>query len=347
LGWLPLNYLAVVVEHEVFGHGYRIRDINRGRAKVEGYQFNVPPPYGPGGAATSYAVSAKFTVTEESAVAMAGVESTAILSWLTKLKWLESGKIDPRQTALYLLGQYDLTLYIGSLKALNDHEVDGHDIKAYVDSVNHNYTADRLTGRALRSLSWMNLGDAFTYYSVYAWFHYISSGKETSIPMIPVFGYGYLPGIRLGLTPFGPEYFVENFFVKKNQPIYFYAKGGRHAKNNYYGLGMYAPKIWMIGHWAFGLRFDGWWQPKLLLQQGSQNFLEIDLDEKPDPNNPLYSFSQQHAMRLGTAGSVLTSFRITGRSGLEMELGYKTRGFLPGYSLWNSPVTRIYYTLLF
>ena len=347
LGWLPLNYLAVVVEHEIFGHGYRIRDINRGRIKVEGYSFNTPPPYGPGGAATSYKISDQFTTTEESAVAMAGVESTAILAWLAKLKWLESGKIDPRQTALYLLGQYDLVLYIGSLSVLDDEQMDGHDIKAYVESVNLTYTANRLKGARLRSLSWMNLGDPFTYYSIFAWFHYISSGKETSIPMIPIFGYGYLPGIRLGLSPFGPEYFVENFLLKGNRPIYFYAKGGRHAHNNYYGLGMYAPKIWSVGKWAFGLRFDGWRQPKLLLEQGNKEIFEIDFDEPPDPKNPLYPYSQQHKMRFGTAASVLVSFKIDRVSGLETELGYKTPGFLPGYSLRTSPVARLYYTLFF
>jgi hypothetical protein len=347
LGWLPLNYLAIVVEHEIFGHGYRIRDINRGRIKVEGYSFNTPPPYGSGGAATSYEISNRFTTTEETCVAMAGVESTAILALIAKMKWLESGKIDPRQTALYLLGQYDLILYIGSLKVLDDEEMDGHDIKAYVESVNQTYTANRLKGGRLRSLSWMNLGDAFTYYSIYAWFHYISSGKESSIPMIPVFGYGYLPGVRLGLAPFGPEYFVENFLLKENRPIYFYAKGGRHAKNNYYGLGMYAPKIWTAGKWAFGLRFDGWRQPKLLLQPASKNIFEINFDEPPDPNYPIYPYSQQHAMRFGAAGSVLASFNIDKLSGFETELGYKTLGFLPGYSLRTSPVARLYYTLFF
>jgi len=347
MGWLPLNYLAVVAEHEIFGHGYRIRDISHGKVKVEGYSFNTPPPYGPGGAATSYDISAKYTTTDETAVAMAGVESTAILAWIAKLKWLESGKIDPRQVALYLLGQYDLILYIGSLKVLDDNEMDGHDIKAYVESVNQTYTANRLKGGRLRSLSWMNLADPFTYYSIYAWFHYISAGKESQIPMIPLFGYGYLPGIRLGLTPFGPEYFVENFLLKDKQPIYFYAKGGRHAKNNYYGLGMFAPKIWIVDRWTFGARFDGWYQPKLLLQPASINIFEIDFDHPPNPNDPLYPYADQHDMRIGAAGSVLVGCKIDRLSGFETEIGYKAQGFLPGYSLKASPVARVYYTLFF
>jgi len=347
MGWLPLNYLAVVAEHEIFGHGYRIRDINRGRIKVKRYHFETPPPYGEGGGVTIYSVGDKFTTTEESSVAMAGVESTAILAWLAKLKWLESGKIDPRQTALYLLGQYDLILYIGSLDVLDDDELDGHDIHAYVQSVNQTYTASRLTNGGLRSLCWVNLADAFTYYSMYAWFHYISSGKETSIPMIPVFGYGYLPGARLGLTPFGPEYFIENFLLKDHKPIYFYVKGGAHAKNNYYGLGMYAPKIWTVGKFAFGARMDAWRQPKLLLQPGSKNIFEVDFDAPPDKENPLYPYSMQHDQKFGSAVSALISYKIDHLSGFETELGYKTPGFLPGYALRASPVARVYYTLFF
>ncbi len=53
--WLPINYFAMLVQHEIFGHGYRIRDLNtRHIAKVDGYSFEMPPPYGPGGAATYF-----------------------------------------------------------------------------------------------------------------------------------------------------------------------------------------------------------------------------------------------------------------------------------------------------
>jgi hypothetical protein len=346
LGWLPLNYLASVVEHEIFGHGYRIRDINRGRIQAKGYSFNVPPPYGPGGAATSYVIGEDFTTTEESAVAIAGVESTAILALLTKFKWLEPRTIDPRQTALYLINQYDLILYIGSLNTLEESELDGHDMNSYVKSLNQTYTKNRLKRSRLRSLSWMNLLDPFTYYSIYSWFRYVSCGKEMHIPMIPVYGYGYLPGARLGLTPFGPEYFVENFFQKEAQSFYFYLKGGRHAKNNYYGFGFFAPKIWEYGEWNFGFRVDGWAQPKLLLDPASTSILDIDFDKAPNRESPLYPYSHQHEMKIGLSGSFILSFH-RGINGFETELGWKTKGFLPGYPLRSSPIARVYYTLLF
>jgi len=340
MGWLPLNYLAIVAEHEVFGHGYRLRDIGKSKAKVKGYHFGTPPPYGGGGGFTAFDINEKFTSTDSTCVAMAGVESTAILAELTKLKWLEAGKVDPRQSILYLLSQYDLILYIGSLKVLDDNDLDGHDIHSYIKTLNLTYTNKTLSGARLRSLSWMNLADAFTYYSIYAWFHYISSGKESAIPMIPVYGYGWLPGARLGLTPFGPEYFWENYLLKANRPIYFYLKGGRHSLNNYYGLGFYAPKIWTWCRWSLGARFDAWRQPKLLLQPGS-----VPLTDNPETQ--LYPYSEQHAMRNGLSASLIGAYRTEGRSGFEVELGWKTPGFLPGYALRAAPVARVYYSLFF
>ena len=344
LGWLPLNYLAVVAQHEVFGHGYRIREINRGRVQVSGYTFNTPIPYGGGGAATSYYIGPSLTTTEETSISMAGVESTAILAQLTKLKWLEAHHVDPRQAALYLLGQHDLNLYIGSLKTA-DPDLDGHDIHAYIKSLNYTYTNNFISSGRLRSLSWINLGDPFSFYAIYAALRYIFSGRETKIPMIPVYRMGYLPSVRLGLAPFGPEFFVENYLLDGKRPIYFYVKGGRHSQNRYGGLGLYAPWMWAVKKWFFGCRFDAWRQPKLLLQQGSTPFLEIDFDQKPNKEDPIYPYSEQHAMRFGAAGSLILAYH--NRSGFEVELGYKSQGFLPGYALRASPTARLFYTLMF
>ena len=345
LGWMAVNYLAVVVQHEIFGHGYRIRDIHRGRAQVNGYSFNAPIPYGPGGAATSYSISDNLTLTEETSIAMAGVESTAILAFLLKINWLTANWIDPRQAILYLLSEHDLNLYIGSLKSQGD--LSGHDISTYIHSLNHTYTSHLISGARLRSLSWINLADPFTYYSIYAWFHYISSGKETSIPMIPVWGAGLLPNVRLGLTPFGPEFFTEFYLRQGKKPLYFYVKGGSHSDNTYLGLGFFAPSIWTVGKWAFGARFDAWRQPKLLLTPANTPISEIDLDAPPNQQDPLYSYAQQHRTIYSGALSALVSYQSAGRSGFQTELGYKAQGFLPGYALRPSPTARLFYSLVF
>lgn len=55
------------------------------------------------------------------------------------------------------------------------------------------------------------------------------SGEEGPLPMIPIGDYRYLPSFRAGFTPFGTEYYAENFLIKDHKPIYFYLKGGRLA----------------------------------------------------------------------------------------------------------------------
>jgi hypothetical protein len=103
--------------------------------------------------------------------------------------------------------------------------------------------------------------------------------------------------------------------------------------------------MWEIRKWLIGFRFDIFRQPKLLLQEGSIPFSDIDFQEPPNQNNPIYPYSEQHAMRVGWAGSMI--FGYHGRNGFEAELGYKSRGFIPGYALQASPTARLFYTLVF
>ncbi len=336
--WLPVNYFVMLVQHEVFGHGYRIRDLNKHeQAKVIGYEFSWPPPYGHGGAATSFATAYDFTTTGESTVASAGVEGTSILALLTKLKWLESKKIDPRESVLYLLCEQDLTLYIGTLKDKSIRDLQGHDINDYVKALNYTYPDHLLSRGRLRSLSWINLADPFTFYAVYSWFQYLSSGEETKIPMILS---RYLPGFRLGLTPFGPQVFFENFILLKEKPIYAYFSGGHHADNTYLGTGVYVPKAWTVSNWSFGMRIDLWRQPKLLLNPGNRPIEDVNFNKKPLTFNSLYSSAERHSMRSGACGSLIVGYKRMNNSGYEIELGYKSRGFLPGYSLYAAPTVR-------
>lgn len=340
--WLPANYFEVVLQHEVYGHGYRLRDLNRvDQAEVLGYDFGIPIPYGSGGGATFFEISENYTTTEGSMTASAGVESTAILANLTKWKWIEANRIDPRQVFLYLFSQYDLPLYVGSIDGAE--EIDGHDMKIYAEMVNYTYPEKLLDSSLLKALSWINLADPFTYYAIYALFHYISSGEQAPIPMI---GRCYLPGLRLGLTPFGPEIFLENYFRYK-MPLYGYIKAGQHSENSYYGLGFYGTDLWNYTIFHLGLRADVWYQPQLLLDPGSIPFSEINFKETPNPLFPLYPFSQQKQMKWGGAFSLIGKIKQSSLLGYEIELGGKSEGFLPGYSLRSSLTLRVSTNLLF
>jgi len=344
LVWLPLNYFAMEVQHEVFGHGYRIRDINHGKVKVTDYDFDGPPPYGSGGAATFFSISKQLTTTDMTCISMAGIESSQILSQLTQFKWLGSRTVDPRQTILYLVNRYNLNLYASSIEG---DEIEGHDLSNYVRFLNYTYSQKRLNVSDVRNLAWINLVDPFTYYALFAWFHYLSSGKETGLPMIPIKEYGYLFGAHLNLTPFGPEYSFDNYLLKGSAPIYFYLKSGWHAGNTYEGIGIFAKELWTFNKFSIGIRSDLWRQPKLLLTPADTSIIDIDLDSPPNPETPLYPSSEQHRKQLGFAFSTIGTYQVNRVYGFQAELGYKTRGFLPGYSLYSSPVVRISYLINF
>lgn len=334
LTWDIVDTYTMIFQHEVFGHGYRIRDIGSKYAEVTGYRFTWT------GAETRFELTPKITTSLMTTIAMGGVEATAILANRTRLKWLQRGKIDGRESVLYTQSQQDLTNYVlGMRDDILEPSLDGHDIKSYLFFLNLTYEGD-LTKKELKQRVLVNFLDPFTYYAYYAWAKFLFSGKRLSIPMIPIGSYRYLPSIRMGLSPFGPEYFVENFLVKDKKPIYFYAKGGKYKDNVYFGFGLEQPSLFTWKGFHMGYRFDAWSQPKVLFHSLSfENFDEegdtvLFLDERDGLGN----INKRH---FGMAFSAILENEISD-SGflLYFEPGFKTAGFLPGQALRAAPILR-------
>jgi hypothetical protein len=345
--WMPIDFFTMVVQHEIFGHGFRIRSCPH--ASVDGYAFDWPFPYGSSGGATSYTVDSAITVTELSAIATGGVEATAQLAIQTKWKWIEAGLVHPKQTILYLTCQHDLDLYIGTLPQKIDAEetLDGHDIIAYLKALNTTYPNAHLSKETLKLASLVNLIDPFTYAALYAWFSYIVTGKESPLPMLRAGDWLWTAGARLGLTPFGPEYYAEAFFSHEERPFYLYLRGGAHAGNGYWGVGAFAPTIRRFSHFSWGLRCDLWAQPDLLLYPGAFPVDGYDFDTPPDPAHPLYTPAQRSKRTVGAACSLLLRGHFLKRGAVEAEAGYKSEGFLEGVALQASPIIRASVNVLF
>lgn len=334
--WWPINETMMLVQHEFFGHGYRIRSLGSKYAEVKGYKIGVPPPYGPGGGATHLHITHRLTTSQEMAIDSGGVEANAIFANRIKLKWLQKGSVDPKEASLYLETEHDLTQYVWSLD--DTHWLDfehGHDIESYLFWLHATYPEAHLSKRQLKIRSLVNFLDPFTYYAVYSWFRYIGSGENTSIPMLCIKNIQYLPGARLGLTPFGPEYYLENFFVKEEKPFYVYLRGGHYAKNTFWGLGVEGDRVWEWERAYLGFRFDLWRQPHYSSQRVF-SFLE-KIEERFIPDS-----EGSHQMRFGAAFSLIGAYPC-GESPISLyaQLGYKSIGFLPGESLQAAPIARI------
>lgn len=332
--WEPINGLTTVAQHEVFGHGFRVRTTPH--THVKKYVFGTPLPYGDGGGATHYSIQLdKVTVYEELAIESGGVEATAIFANRLKLHWLQRGTIDPRQSTLYIYTQQDLTLYTS---ISTEHSEEGNDISGYVRLLNKTYPKGHLSVTQLQDQTLVNLLDPFTYYAIYDWFYYIFTGKQGPMPMIPIGPYRYLPGARLGLTPFGPEYYLENYLVKNEKPIYFYLRYGKYAQESYWGFGIEHAYLWTIDSTPWGLRLDFWRQPHAAFR--NTHYALVDVFE-----NDQQFTSQPHNPHFGIALSVIGHKKLWSSGSLFFQIGGKTIGFLPGEPLQPAVIARIGLTI--
>ncbi len=330
--WDPINMVANVTQHEFFGHGFRTRALNQKGTCVRGYEIDAPFPYGDGGGATEYKANEhSTTIFGELSVAIGGVEASAILANRLKLQWLQRGNIDPRESSLYTNAEQDVSFYCW-VTDRHDLEDEG-DIAYYVHHLNKAYPKGHLSVKSLKQQALINLLDPCTFYSIYSWWYYIFTGKKGPLPLIPIKSYGYIFDLRLGLTPFGPEYYFENFLVKDEKPIYFYMRGGHFADQNYFGFGVEHSYIWEIQSVPYGLRLDAWYQPHSAFYD--KRYSLKHLQEKDHFNH------QPHHPLVGIALSFIGHKRLSEHSSLFFQAGGKTVGYLEGEPLKPSIIFRI------
>lgn len=323
LFWYNINMLADVTQHEVFGHGYRLREL--------GYH---PKKYtiSPWGGATYFNTKEyyRMTVGESLAITVAGLEAEQILARDLKMQWMAKGEIDGRLATLYNQAQqsifwYTLITHLGRLKGDSD---SGNDVKAYMYFHNHSYPDGELTHGKLIRWTIFNWLDPMTFYSYYSFFYYIAEGKPWKFPMLS-FGddLKYLPNVKIGYAPYAPEAYLENFFLYKGNPLYFYFKGG----NRSFGLGFAYDHLYSGRRGSLGFKFDGWNQAVFNTPVTVEELLDTGTAFRPELNK----------RRWGAALSVTGRLNLFSKLALFSELGGKTSGYLPGYGLDREIVARV------
>jgi hypothetical protein len=331
--WGPINEVILTTNHEVFGHGYRIRDIGKSKIKVLGYQINIPTPYGKGGGYTSLDYEKTLTSQEYCAAVGGGTEASSVFSDKLILKYMREKNIDGRTFSLYFLTRHDLTFYTMSLDVLDKSK--SHDISIYRDYINKTYTYDHLSKRRLINMSFINFLDPFTYYSFIGWLKYIVKKDSYKFPSIKIKNISYLPSFRFGLAPYGPEVFFENFFTNSICPAYAYIRFGNFASNTSFGFGFESKKLYKFNDSiSLGAKVDLWHQPVILSKRGHTYDSEEDIYLG-------YSKASLQKKRCGVLATLIYQQQIkTSAANLYLELGYKTKGFVPGESLSNAVISR-------
>lgn len=320
--WFPIGNLVAVTQHEVFGHGYRLRELG-----FTPTAYSISPFSG----GTNFSAPGSTQAGKITAITVAGLEGEAVMAHDMKMAWLRSGEIDGRTAATYTQAAQSVFWYTLITKQENTStdSLNSNDVASYIYQLNKTYPGNHYSANSLYRTSTYNLADPMTYYAYYAFFYYMGTGQSWKFPMITIKdNIKYLPNLRVGYAPYAPETYFENFFLINGEPLYIYAKGGSRS----YGAGAAYDKLWTYSKGNVGFKFDFWNQHQYLTSATYNDLL----------SSTGTAYSTQLKQRLwGAALSATGTMKMTHKVDLYGELGVKSSGYLPGYSLGNEIVARI------
>ena len=324
---IPINFSFILFNHEYYGHASRYREFDLGNID---YQFNSPPPYGEGG---GYAKISgwpdNFNIQKKLAVWQGGLEAHDILNKRLSIQMMANRQSHYSENILYFWTWQDRFQYIQSFDEMPNN-INGalNDPQGYVWLLNHNAGAET-TDEMIMSLDdlqkkdMLNLINPFVWFSLYRQIKtYIIDGNTTaSLPTIKLSGFNYLPSFRTTLSPFGPEYHLENYIQYKNIiSLIDVSIGDQTFFNDWWGLGINLNNIYRNNLYSADIYVNAWHQPNINFDK------EFSISEK---NEIGFSFSLRNYFEINSQ-----KFPIS----IIAELGYKTAGFLQGYTIDDSPI---------
>ncbi|PCI93008.1 hypothetical protein COB11_06120 [Candidatus Aerophobetes bacterium] len=336
LFWDPLARLTVTLQHELFGHGYRVRSLKD--TQFCGIKVDWPLPYGASGGATGFNYREEIKASDILSVVIAGSESEYILANTLNSKWTSDGTIDARVAKLYTntkLGTLQYA-YATKQKDVKGSENSGNDIISYIRLVNAIYPDDHMSLSKVRKAMRWNLVDATIYNAMFASWYYIFTGKKSPHWMIPL---GkelyYLPSISTHLAPYGIEYSFDNYLRYKDRAIFAYFKSGSYAGLSYGGFGLQYDEMFKFSSVSYGIRLHTFLQPRFTT---SLKLMDLEKGKKPSPK----ARANLESLRPGGALSIISKYRINDTyTFFYSDIGVKTAGYIPGFQLKGGPVVRI------
>jgi hypothetical protein len=249
-----------VANHEVFGHGGRLRELFDGHVS---YELPAPPPYGRGGGATFFEFDRNPTVEEVLAVTVGGMEANYVMARDLAQDAMTEGQWNYRDARRYLYGEYDTIRYIRSVRPL---EEQGHDVGDFIHIYNGVATSvgeKTISARALRRdvlASFANPLIAYSYYSTFI--SYVWQGRTTApIPMIHFGATRYLPMARFHLTSFGTELVVDNALVRNGRFMDVTVTSGQTVGARTWSIGLLGTRLASVRGWMIGAEGTVWHRP--------------------------------------------------------------------------------------
>lgn len=325
----PLDYFSIVLAHEYFGHGARYRELD-----IENihYAFDSPPPYGKGGGEASVGISGNVVSNHELlGIWQGGIEVHPMINQKLGLRWMAAKKMHYRDAMLYFWSWQIMFSYVQETGTDLTAVVHDNDPQAYVRILNKEngyFTLSnlRLTVKELKSRFALSLANPFLVFALYAGLktYMVDGNTSSALPTLALGEIDYLPLLRTGLTPFGLEYHLENYFRFGEVVSLVNLRVGDGAfHTSWGGVGFAFQNIYSRGEFSADVNLDVWKQPELKFG---------GIPGKSKGGGIGGAFSMRGYYNFSDARSSLAAV---------IELGYKSVGFLEGYQFDASPVFRI------
>ena len=333
-----VNSMIMLINHEVNGHGFRLRSL---QYKVAAYGLFHPVSIRiamllPIPAIGGYTGLADLLERDEFiTMVIGGSEANNVLAQQVLLKNFSLKTVDHRVYDLFFKSFTDLPLYIaiteddaaptkGEKDAQDAKDEEGNtaaeekkikgDIEYYQEKINQKHGSKGISIRDLKRASRVFLFNPILYTSIWAFYMHIFWGKrQFTIPHLKLGNIKYMPLVRMGLTPFGIAYYWVNYVSYKQKTFLFSINAGNSSfYSDYYGgVQIQTNQLWMGKHYGLDVMANLWYQPKLVLQAE---------DQVEDKNH------------WGGLLSIDNKLRISKNLILNAGVSYKTKGFVEGIS---------------
>ena len=325
------NYLitdyAMTMNHERFGHGYRMLEAG---GSIDKIVYNMPPPFNNEFSYISLDYPSDFTNQQELLMLLGGSETNLVSSDIMRKNILLDERFNYNFGLAYLYGSNDMPGYTAFVS-----NPFGDPIR-YIQAINYEH-GPVLTRDKMRTYSFIAiLTDPLNFYAFKSVFYdYIIKGRHSSrIGMIKLSNkLKYLPRFRFEYTPYGPELVYQNYF-KLNSKLMLFSFS--HSDPDLPKSWRVLANIWNIklsNQISLNLSGQIWDQPNIKFYQndklitsegfGGQFISTVNYDISKNKN--LYGFTLQLGYKsTGYAIGEKLNKGLIIRGGLTFKLGNKS-----------------------
>jgi hypothetical protein len=324
----PQEQWLLVANHEVMGHGGRVREFYDGYLR---FRIDAPWPYGDGGGLTTFAPDRDVTVHELQAISVAGMEANAVGAAIISKRAFADRRLGPREALRFLLFQLDALDYIQGTG--DEPEREGHDVSDFLvlyNLVGEFKGAETLQARTLRRESWVTLANPMIASAAFTIARYVATGNsEGPVWALPLAGWDVMPALHYRLTPYGTEWAAVTDVAGRSRTAQIAFRRGRAPLTSPWGIGA-SVDGWRVSGWRVELGGELWKQPPLAL--GEVPDFGIDTIGAPlEWGGIVRGRVESPAIRLWSTAAPATFI---------VDVGVKSGGFVPGDPLDSGPVFR-------